>query len=189
LVPGLLHDQLAAFARREVERHEEWDGPHAFQILCREDGRIVPRVFGCILTDVTPRQYPGVMKGLVDEWIRDHPGEPPYAFALSYEGYSATEPPPGAPQAEHDAYWAAARMPCGFRDLPGTREEFATWVVDVHGRGWRAGHYRDDPAVISETQHAPGTLPGTAMIRGLELVAHATGMSEYSLPGPRRMWN
>jgi len=98
-------------------------------------------------------------------------------------------PPPAAPQAERDAYWQAARTPCGFRDLPGTREEFATWVVDVHGRGWRAGHYRDDPAIISESKHAPGTLPATAMIKGLQKVAYATGMSEYGLHGPRGQWN
>jgi len=96
-MPGVLHDQLAGYARRSVERHSEWDGPHAFEILCREDGEIIPRVYACIMTDVSPQQYPALMRDMVYEWIRDHPGEPPYAFALSSEGYAAAEPPPRCP--------------------------------------------------------------------------------------------
>jgi hypothetical protein len=189
LLPGSLKTQLAAIARQTVEQHEEWDRPHSFEILCRDDEGIVPRLYVCIMTDIPPAQYPTVMHKAATEWLTDHPGEPPYAFLLASEGYAAEEPGPDAPPGERERYWAAARTPCGFADLPYVREEFAAWVVDVHGRGWRAGHYRDDPGVISEKYHPPGTLPSTVMLRGLLQVAYATGMAAYDLPGPQGTWN
>lgn len=133
-MPGTLNELLAAIARREVEQHENWDRPSGFEILVRADGTVVPRVHLCLMPDITPSQYPRYMHRAAGKWLRDHPEEPPYAFLLTFEGgYSAEEPDPDAPREAHDEYWAAARRPCGFRDLPYHREEFAAWVVDVHG--------------------------------------------------------
>jgi len=179
------NDQCAAVARSAVELHTAWGCPATFSILVRDDGGLTPRFTAVLDPELEPATgYPAAMEQVTSRHLLEHPGEPPWAFRLAYEGDSALEPARDAPAEDHARHWAAVN---GGRigSLPYARAIFAVWCVDVHGRGWRAYHYEDTPGVILEEYFQAGTMPDTGMLRGLLRVAYATGMLAHDLPAPQ----
>jgi hypothetical protein len=179
------NDQCAAVARGAVELHTGWGCPATFSILVRDDSGLTPRLTAVLDPELEPAtDYPAAMERFTSWHLTEHPGEPPWAFQLTYEGDSAREPAKDAPAEEHARHRAA--VDAGrIASLPYARVMFAVWCVDVHGRGWRAYHFEDDPGVICEEYFQAGTIPATGMLRGLVRVAYATGMIAHGLPGPQ----
>lgn len=182
-------DVFAAAARLAIERHDEWDAPHAFETLHWDGAKLTTMTYACIMQDMPPARYPQVMAGLAREELEKHPVDPAYGYLLQVESFGVSEPGPGASEAEREQY-ERDRIGRTFHERPDAVEVCQSWAVDVHGRLWAATKRRgDESGYIHEVFYQPGRAPGGHLIRALLDVAYATGMTAWGLPGPRGRMN
>jgi hypothetical protein len=180
---------FAAFTRRTIEIHGEWDSLHCFMTLRAKDGELTPGTYAAIDPAVSPPDYPDLMARIAQEELEKEPAEPACAYLLQIEAFGVTEPGKNATEAEVEEF-NRARLGRTFHQLPQAREQAIAYCADIHGRLWSAAKVRGREADgISEHFYQPGRGLGGQMIRGLLAVAYATGELAWGLPGPQRTWN
>jgi hypothetical protein len=182
-------DAFAAAARLAIERHDEWDAPHAFETLHWDGEKLRTMTYLCIMNDVDPPKYPALMARAALEELEKHPDDPAYGYLLQVESHGVSKPGPQASEAEREQY-ERDRLGRTFHKRPDAVEVCQVWAADVHGRLWSATKRRgDESGYIHEVFYQPGRAPGGTAIRGLLEVAYATGMSAWGLPGPQGRMN
>jgi len=168
-------NEFAAFTRRAIETHTEWDSLHAFMILAEQPaGRISVAKIVAIDTVVHPEEYPLLMARMAArDGLRSAAG-----YLLQIEAHGVTEPAPGASRAAFDQ----ARRTRTFHQLPGAVESAVAYCTDTHGRLWVAAKIRGREAEgISEHYYgadrltAGGDQIGGQMVEGLIAVGRTAG--------------
>jgi hypothetical protein len=179
---------LAAITRKSIEMHT-WDTFSSFDILRwdADRGELTPRVRWGIADDVKHSQYPPLMINAAAEYHAQNPDEPAYAYLFTYE-LNWVDIPDDTSLAE-DARLAEMLATHTLGEHPDAREQVAAWCIDIHGRGWCATQFRDEPDVIEETFYRPGSIPRDPHLNGMLAVAYGTGMTQYGLPGPQQRHN
>jgi hypothetical protein len=180
-------EAFAAAARHAVERHAEWDSPHAFETLHWDGEKLTTMTYACIMPDVDPVKYPAYMTRLAREELDRHPDDPAYGYLLQVESFGMRVPGPGDTAAYRERYEDARRNRT-FHLQPDAREVCTAWAADIHGRLWFAQKGRGDPpGQVTEAFYRADAArrPGGPAIGALLAVAEATGMRCHGLPGPR----
>jgi hypothetical protein len=176
--------ELARITREIVERHDEWDAPHQFVTWQWDGERLTPVTVAIITPDIDPRDYYGVMYGMVEDQISG--GVTPAAFLLQIEAYSVRQHADATGQEK--AQLLADHRARALHERPDAVETCIALCADVHGRVWEAVKQRPG-GVIRETAYEPGRCPGGHMMKGLLDVAYAAGMACQDLPGRQGLWN
>ena len=176
---------FAAFTRKAIEAHDEWDSPHCFMTVHWDGESLACHTYVCVMPDIDPVDYPALMIKAAREQLEKDPDDPPYGYLLQIEGHGVKEPEPGASEEERERF-NKARLGRTFHQLPDAIEVATAYCADIHGRLWVAAKRRDKPGEISENFYAPGNPKiGGQMVKGLLAVAYTTGMTAWGLPGPQ----
>jgi hypothetical protein len=178
---------MAAEARRIIELHDEWDRPHAFEILHWDGARVRCSTHMMILADVPARYYPRLMMEAVRKWHDEHPDYPPYAYLVQIEAFGVADPRADAGEEERRVF-EEARRDRTFHEHPDRHETVNAWCADIHGRLWAAMRVRGSDE-IHESYYAPGRAPGGGLIRGVLACAAYTGAAAYGLQPSGQAWN
>ena len=178
-------EPFAAFTRKVIEDHDEWDSLHHFLTLFWSDGELHVGTWAAIDPGIDPPKYELLMRKIaLQEFEKED--EHAYAYLLQVEGHGVTAPGPGASLDEVAAF-ERARRERTFHQRPDAVEGAYAWCADIHGRMWSATKQRDKPGVIEEMYFPPGEGPGGQMVTALLQCALATGHVGYGLPLPERL--
>lgn len=163
-------EPFAAAVREALEDHTDWDSPHHFTTLHWDGERLTPYTVVVIMQDIDAAEYPAHMAAIAAEELREHPGDPAYAYLLQFEAFGM---PDGLGTHERP-----------FREQPEAIECAVAYCADIHGRLWTAGQQRGESA-IAVNFYPPGPRQPTGRaIHALLTVAEATGHRAYGLPSP-----
>jgi hypothetical protein len=190
-------DVFAAAARLAIERHDEWDSPHAFETLHWDGVKLTTMTYACIMPDVDPPDYPKLMARLAREELEKRPDDPAYGYLVQAEGFKVVTPAPGTREAEAFDWEQYHRDRLGrtFHKRPDAVETCTAWAADIHGRLWWAEKARGVEGVREAFFGPDGTSSGQMRRMGgpwpeaLLAVAYATGMTAWGLPGPQGRMN
>lgn len=182
---------LAAFTRKLVEQHDEWDSLHTFVTLY-QDGNSGVRVgtWAAISSDVDPRNYPAHMFGIVSrEVAKTLAGggvEIPCAFVLQIEAWSVVAPPDDADPI-HRAILDADRNARQLHTRPDAVENCESFCVDLDGHVWTARKRRDEPGEIKTRHYPPGDreTPVGTMMQALTSCAEGMRTVRATLAGQK----
>jgi|SRR5215831_1961970 len=170
--------EFAAFTRRAIETHTEWDSLHAFLTLTEQPaGRIHVMTYMAIAPDVHPEEYPMMMAGAAaKDGLAAAAG-----YLLQIEAHGVTEPGPDASPIERAAF-DHARRHREFHKLPDAVESAVAYCTDTHGQLWVAAKIRGREAegigqhyYAADRLTAGGDRIGGQMVDGLIAVGRAAG--------------
>jgi hypothetical protein len=177
-------EQFAAFTRRVIDGHTEWDGLHAFMTLHERDGDIAVGTYAALDPAIDPNRYPAMIANLAAEQYEKDPGLLTVGYCLQIEAHGVTGPGPGATAAERETF-ERARITRTFHQLPTAVESAVAYTADIHGRLWTAGKIRGRDGVSEHYYPAGDRHISGQMVRALIAAALATRAVQHGLPLPQ----